>query len=141
MLLPSNPFELSTADSALKERIPSRTWRIDFASNRIYGFIDDSESVLQAIHLIFVNERYAYEIFTSNYGIELENLFGREMDFVLAVIENRIRDAILADDRVLGLNRFEAEVTDRESIEVYCLITTIFGLLEIREEVAFNGNR
>lgn len=54
-----------------QEQKPSLTWEMDLNSNRIKGKIDGIEAIKQAVEKILLTERYAYRIYSWNYGSEL----------------------------------------------------------------------
>ncbi len=56
---------------------PTHTWKIK--GNRIIGYTDEIEAMEQAIYLILNIERYKHEIYDWNYGIELADLFGKDI--------------------------------------------------------------
>ena len=58
---------------------PSRTYRADFAAGRIDGFTDGREAMEQAIYQILHTERFAWPIYSWNYGAELGRLTGRSV--------------------------------------------------------------
>lgn len=131
-MLPTTSITLSTTST---EDIPSYTYKLDPDSKRIIGHVDSGDSVVQAIRKIFETERFAYPIYTDQYGSEFESLIGQDPDFVQGVLESRIQDALSSDDRVLGLQAFEIVESKNDSMVVECTVSTIFGLVEIREEV------
>ena len=53
---------------------PSRTYRIH--DGRIEGTIDGLNAVRQSIELILITERFQWQIFSSDYGVELDELIG-----------------------------------------------------------------
>jgi hypothetical protein len=87
------------------------------------------EAVRQAVKLILNTERCRYPIFSWNYGIELEDLFGRPASFVRPELERRVREALLQDDRVTGVDGFLFE-HGRKGLGCVFTVRTIFGILE-----------
>jgi hypothetical protein len=122
-------------------RIPSRTYRFDFELKRIFGHIDGYGAVVQAIKKIFETERFAYPIYTANYGIELATLFGQDKKFVMAILEKRISQALFADDRITSIEDFSVEELtsldpyQRDALVVSCTVYTSEGTVNVREEI------
>jgi len=131
-MLPINPYANISTEIV---EMPTYTYHFDMQSKRILGHIDGLDAMVQALNKLFETERFAWEIYTSNYGIELENLIGQEIAFVTTALEGRIRDAIFADDRVINLRSVTISVADKESLVVDCWIETTQGLLEYRREL------
>jgi len=115
--------------------MPSKTYKLDLEHKRISGTIDGQAAMLQAVRKIFETERFAYEIYTAAYGIELESLMGQSTDFVSAVLESRIKDALLADARILRLEDFQIVQPEKDVLEVSGTIITTQGNIGFREEL------
>lgn len=77
--------------------------------NRIIGYVDDLESIKQAIYLILSTERYQYLIYSWDYGVELIDLIGKPMPYVIAEVPRRITEALTQDDRIKDVVDFEFE--------------------------------
>lgn len=87
--------------------IPTNTYRIIIDKDRVSGETDGIEAMKQAVYLILSTERYAYPVYSWNYGVELKDLFGQPTTYVEAVLEYRIRDALMADERITDVRNFE----------------------------------
>ena len=111
-----------------------RTYRINTKLNIINGYIDDLDSVKQAVYLILNTERYRYPIYSWDYGVELMNLIGKPMDYIQADLPRRINDALLVDDRIVGTNDYKYEVNGNK-LHVTFMVYTNVGDLEAEVEV------
>ena len=87
--------------------IPTNTYRIIIDKDRVSGETDGLEAMKQAVYLILSTERYAYPVYSWNYGVELRDLFGQPTTYVEAVLEYRIKDALMADERITDVRNFE----------------------------------
>lgn len=116
------------------EELPTNTFKLNDSYNQIYGFTDGLEAMKQAIYLILNIERYEYLIFSWNYGVELADLFGEPIPFVMAELERRISEALLQDDRITSVEDFEF---DSERNKVFCKfkVYTIYGEIETEKVV------
>lgn len=116
------------------EEIPTNTFKLNDSYNQIYGFTDGIEAMKQAIYLILNIERYEYLIFSWDYGIELADLFGQPINFVMAELERRISEALLQDSRISSVENFEF---DYQKNKIICKFTvyTIFGEIETEKVV------
>ena len=99
------------------------------------GVVDGIEAMQQAIYKALNTERFDYVIYSHNYGITLKDLFGKDRYIACAVLERRIRDTLLADDRITDVSGFEFKVY-RHSVLVKFNVTTTIG--QIAEEVELN---
>ena len=101
------------------------------------GKTDGTEAVKQAVLKILSTERYVHEIYSWDYGIEIQDLTGQPDDYVFSELEDRISEALETDDRIDGIENFNAERTGKRT--VYCsftVITTDGDNVEIDKEVA-----
>lgn len=62
----------------------------DGRDSRFLGKTDGTEAVKQAVLKILNTERYGYEIYTWDYGVELQDLYGQPMPYVLSELEDRL---------------------------------------------------
>jgi len=126
-------FELITL--ALQSR-SSDTYKLEIDRNRIRGRADGREAVRQAVYLILNVERYAYPIYSRNYGIELADLAGKPKDYAMSEMKRRITQALTQDERITGVDQWEF-ILNRNKVLVSFTVHTVFGELEgITEEVA-----
>lgn len=116
------------------EEIPqtSRTYKI--TGNRIQGYTDDLDALKQAIYKVLNTERYEYPIYSFNYGIELENLLGKDPIYVQIELKRRIRECLLRDDRIMEVDNFKFEVNGDE-IKCTFDVHSIFGNFTAYREV------
>ena len=79
---------------------PGYTHKLDIDQQRVRGTTDERDAVLQAVYLILNVERYAYPIYSRNYGSELSDLIGKPKDYAMSEMKRRITEALLQDDRI-----------------------------------------
>ena len=114
----------------------SNTCKVDFGENIVIGNVDGIEAVKQAVYVILHTERYLYLIHSWDFGIELDDLIGEDMDYVEVEVERRITEALEQDDRIESVENFEFERNGRKltvTFEVYC----VFGSFVYDEEMEF----
>lgn len=112
----------------------SKTYRV--LNGRVVGWIDNKQALRQAIEKLLHTERYMYEIYTDKYGIELQALIGENFDLVEAEIGRIIKEALLADDRIVSVENIQATKLDSTSLLVTFSVESIFGTLAFEEVVA-----
>ena len=114
--------------------LPSRTLNMDHDWKTITGTIDQIQAVEQAVFLILTTERYQWLIFSWNYGVELQNLIGKDPEYCIPEIERRIREALLQDDRITAVENFEFELNKRKVLTTFTVIS-IFGNINVEKAV------
>lgn len=102
---------------------------------RIMNRTDGLEAVKQACYMILMTERYKYEIYPWDYGIELEDLFGQPLTFVIPELERRIYEALIGDDRILDVYDFEFEFPKKGIVSATFRVSCIFGDFEAGREI------
>lgn len=120
-------------------KYPSYTYKIKPEKSDIEQYVDNIEAIKQAIYKILMTERYTYEIYNWNYGIELNNLLGKPKEYVYSEIERRIIDALSVDDRIIKVYDFifsEPEKDKKTTVIVKFTVSTIYNqALEINKEM------
>ena len=90
-------------------KYPNRTYKIEIEADRINGYTDEVDALKQAIYLILSVERYQHIIYSWDYGVELLELFGKPMTYVIAELPRRIKEALTQDNRIDDVTDFEFE--------------------------------
>lgn len=131
-MIPLNNINIENGIEIVKQ--PSLTYKIKLNRNKIEQYINGKEAVKQSIYKILMTQRYKYLIYDWNYGIELEDLFGKPKTYVYAELQRRIEDALSADDRIENVYNFKFDETnnnDKTSVYVEFSVSTIFGKINI----------
>ncbi len=108
-----------------------------FEQEVVNGYWDEIQAMKQVVYKILNTARYRYIIYSWNYGIELEDLFGKPVSFVCPEIERRITEALLQDDRIEAVDSFLFDISKRHIVHVTFNVQTIFGEIGIEKEVSY----
>lgn len=103
--------------------------------DRISGYTDDIDAVMQAIYLILNTERYAHIIYSWDYGVELVDLFGKPIPYVMSELPRRITEALTQDNRITDVVNFEFEHHKNKLYTTFDVITDL-GNVTVDMEVA-----
>ncbi|RKN85863.1 DUF2634 domain-containing protein [Paenibacillus ginsengarvi] len=103
--------------------LPGKTYKLDYVTGRVIGFVDGIDAVRQSVFHILQTERFEYTIYSNNYGIELAGLLGKGPATVQSDLRRRIRKALLQDDRITDVTDFVVTVTGDESVATFTVIT------------------
>ncbi len=114
---------------------PSKTFRLDIENRRIAGTVDGLEAVRQAISCALHTERFEWLIYSWNYGVELDQLFGQPMGLVKSKLKKRIKEALMQDDRILSVDAFSFDVSGRKLLVKFIVHTSI-GDISAEKEVS-----
>lgn len=116
----------------------TRTYKVDFEAGRVAGFTDETEAMKQAIFKILSTERFAYLIYSWNYGIELNAVVGKSYPVFSSEIKRVIREALLADSRITDVTDFTVTQIDKRTASVSFTAETIFGEIPVERTVKTN---
>lgn len=116
---------------------PSLTWYINKDSNRIQGEVDNLDAVRQAVEIILNVERFRWQIYSPNSGMQWEGLIGQNPGYVASEVQQRIKDALSTDERVLGVSNFEYTLSGDDFV---CSVTveSVYGQIQTTVEVNLN---
>ena len=133
-MIPSGNTALSAELEVITQ--PSKQHKMYFDTNRILGTCDSLDAIKQTVFKILNTERYAYIIYSWNYGIELKDLFGQPVMYVCPEIERRVQEALLQDDRITAVDNFEFDTSKRGVVSVSFTVHTNVG--DLNEEMVVN---
>lgn len=115
---------------------PSLQHKMNLNDSFIAGKCDGKEGLKQAVYKILSTERYENVIYSRNYGVELKDLFGQPVKTVIALIESRIKEALLQDDRITDVDSFVFDTSQKHKVSVTFTVHSELGDFEVLKEVA-----
>lgn len=133
-MIPSINTILST--NLKVEKQPSKDYKLHIEQNTISGVCDNLEAMKQVVYKILNTERYQHIIYSWNYGIELLDLYGEPVTYVLPEVKRRITEALVQDDRINSVDGFEFDMIEKGTVNVRFTVHTIFG--NVQEEKVVN---
>ena len=109
---------------------PSKCFGLDLNTFYLVGEIDEKEALIQAIFFMLNTEKENYIVYPDWYGLTLSDLYGKKAEYVASELERRIKEALLADDRILEIKDFQTRITNGE-LAAYYVINTIYGTIKV----------
>lgn len=138
-MLPSNNIE-NVDDLVLGFTEPgqenTKTFGLNMNTNIVGGMVDDLTALKQSIYLRLSTEADQCIIYPYTYGIYTIDLIGKPSYYVMAVIPDRIKEALLSDDRITNVSDFEFDVSGNK-VHVKFVVNTIYGNIEQETVVLF----
>jgi hypothetical protein len=95
---------------------------------------DGIHALKQSIRRMLTTERFIYTIYDHRYGVELDVLFGGDMDYAQMDIARRIKEALYEDDRIHEVHSFSTKVK-KDEFYVQFMVDSDFGTFEMDLEV------
>lgn len=126
--------DLDFTQGIVFEDQPSLTWIADPITHRLRGRGDNYEAVCQAVEVIVRVERFHWQIYTPNFGTDLEGLLGHDPGFVASELQRRLSDAFLPDNRILGISEFSYTFQET-ALTAQVTVNTVFGPVQTTVEV------
>lgn len=114
----------------------SLTHRLLAGKKVISGCCDGLNAVRQAAYFILNTERYQWPVYSWNYGLELKDLYGKQIPFVLPELKRRIGDALTRDDRIQRVDSFSFQVEGKR-VHTGFTVHSCFGEFEEEWEAEF----
>ena len=109
-------------------KYPNRTYKVvilNTQNDRINGYTDGLDAIKQAIYLILSTERYQHIIYSWDYGVELLDLIGKPMPYVIAELPRRIKEALTQDNRITDVVDFEFTPTHNKLHTAFTVVTNV----------------
>ena len=116
---------------------PSLNYKMILDGDRIINKCDKLEAMKQVIYKILNTERYQYIIYSWNYGIELMDLFGMPVIYVIPELERRITEALIQDERIESVDDFEFDSSEKRTVKASFTVHTIFGDVQTEKVVNY----
>ncbi|KRM69217.1 hypothetical protein FD06_GL000276 [Apilactobacillus ozensis DSM 23829 = JCM 17196] len=117
--------------------LPSKTYRVK--NNRIISFTDGYNAMLQAIDKALQTERFVWLIYNEDYGNDIQDLVGKDFEYIKVEVARMIDECLLSDDRVISTDIDNITKVDKDSILIEGTCETIFGPVDIRKEENLSG--
>ncbi|KWX80318.1 hypothetical protein AMQ84_04180 [Paenibacillus riograndensis] len=123
-------------DTSLENtEMSSLTYRMDWDKKRITSRLDGLEAVQQAVAKMLRTDRYEHLIYSSDYGTEWGLVLGKDRLLVRAEIRRIVSEALLQDERIIGLEDTEVSFNG-DNLSFNCKVITQYGNFELRKEMS-----
>lgn len=127
------PEEVIDTELEVTEDIETtKTYKL--SSDKIQGNTNELGALEQAVYKELSTEKYEYSIYSFDYGIELENLIGKDATYVKIELKRRIEDCLLKDERVVSVDNFRFSTANDNLLCAFDVVS-IYGEVAISKEV------
>ena len=117
-------------------QLNTKTFGLNMTNNTVCGFVDGLTAVKQSIYLMLNTEADQHIIYPYTYGLQTIDLFGKPPYYVVAVIQERIKETLLSDDRITNVSDFEFK-SERNKLNVKFVVNTIYGNVDTETVVTY----
>ena len=122
--LPKDTVNL--AQGVVFQEYPTKTWYVNQNTGQVTGMADGYTAIKQAVEILFSVERFDWQIYTPNFGMQWNGLVGLNPDYVALEIQRRALDAISTDNRMTGIADFTYTVNG-DSLTASFVVQTVYG--------------
>ncbi len=84
----------------------SKSFRIDWQKNRLFGTVEGKDLILQSAAAILATERYRYTIYSDHYGNELLTSIQQGKEISPEQAKQLVQEALSVDPRILSVENF-----------------------------------
>jgi hypothetical protein len=116
---------------------PTYTYGLDLVNKRCNFMIDGRAAMEQAIYKQLYTERFCYVIYSEHYGVEIDQYIGKNFGYIQTDAERVIKEALLADDRVVSVENFKITQTDIDDCLIEFTVNTNLGQIRIKDSRRF----
>lgn len=125
-MIPLNSTDFE--DYEIQGRQASFTYEIKSEEEHIRDYIDGIKAVCQSVYKILMTEKGKFEIYDEDFGISLDDLFGKSIAYAQCELPVRIEKALLFDERILNVFDFSfSYLKEKGVLLTKFFIETIFG--------------
>lgn len=133
--LPQGGPDLS--NGVVFEDLSTNTYYIDPVSRRVRGMDGGLPAMRQAVEIALSVARFRWGIYSANFGVDFSGIVGMEAGYAAAVLLERIREALRADSRVLGVEDYRYRISG-DFLTASLTVRTVFGDVPQTVEVRAN---
>lgn len=109
--------------------LPSKTYAIDFDGEEVSDAkIDGLDAIKQFVRKAIATARYRFQVYTNQYGCELEDIVGQDVPQALlnAEIPRVITDALIYDARIKAVRNFDISRSG-DGLYISFTVDSIYG--------------
>ena len=104
---------------------PTKTWAFQLDGDKCIGTVDDADALIQTMYAILQTERGRYFIYPPDYGLQMDDLRDKPAPYMFAMLQTRIKEALLYDDRITDVTDFSYEAYGDNMVLKYNVHTTL----------------
>lgn len=135
-MLPKTEFELNEVVFENNEVSNYTSWALLETTPHIGGTIYNEDVLKQQIYMILNTERYSTPIYSNDYGVELEDLIGENVNDVKMLIVDRLEDALLQHPLIESVSVDKIEQKAKNTLLVTLTCDTIYDIIVVEKEVS-----
>lgn len=126
---------LNLQNGVVYQDYPTKTFYIDPESHHVVGYTDGLQAMTQAVEIIVNIERFFWQIYSPNFGMQWRGLIGNNPDFVGVEMKKRLDNAFSVDTRIYGTSNYNYSVSG-DVLTATFTVNTVYG--DVSQSVEVN---
>ena len=126
---------LNLQNGVVYQDYTTKTFYIDPESRHVVGYADGLQAMIQAVEIIVNIERFFWQIYSPNFGMQWRGLIGNNPDFVGAEMKKRLDNAFSVDTRIYGTSNYNYSVSG-DVLTATFTVNTVYG--DVSQSVEVN---
>lgn len=114
---------------------PIQEWILDDETGELKDVSFELHAISQDVKFYLSTERNKYPIMGSNFGVELDDLIGKDKQYVKAQVKKRIIEALSIDDRITSVSSFNFTQQSPDALSVSFVVSTRLGDFSMTTEI------
>lgn len=122
--------DIGFPDVIVQKKPVLRTYSLDLETGEIGRQIDGLEAVKQFIHKAIQTIRFAYPIYSNDYGCEVQLMLGKaySQGFIQVEMIRMITEALIYDERINRVYEFGIE-WENDEVKASFLVDSTLGMI------------
>lgn len=122
--------DIGFPDIIVQKKPVLRTYSLDLETGEIGRQIDGMDAIKQFIHKAIQTIRFAYPIYSNDYGCEVQLMLGKaySQGFIQVEMIRMITEALVYDERINRVYEFEIEWVNDE-VKASFFVDSTLGLI------------
>lgn len=114
---------------------PIQEWILDDETGELKDVSFELHAISQDVKFYLSTERNKYPIMGSNFGVEFEDLIGKDLQYVQAQVKKRILEALSIDDRIVSIGSFKFSQPNDDTLVASFVVSTKLGDFDMSTEI------
>jgi hypothetical protein len=127
------PFETDETVAVEETVTVPREYGIDFDTGQLTGkMVEGAEAIKAWIYNVLRTQRYRFNIFSWDYGNELEDLIGQSytQEYLNVEAKRMVEDCLSVNEYITSIDNFSVDLID-DKLSISFTANTLFGEVKV----------
>lgn len=127
------PFMKSVNENVMPPSTTHKEYEFNFDTGKLTGKVLEGKTAIKVwIYKALLTKRYRHDIYSWDFGQDLEEIIGKgfEKGLIQSEVERRIKDCLLVNENIKSCTNFNISLVE-DKLEVSFKVNTIYGEVDI----------